>query len=73
MSNFGGDPVTQLNLKTVLKKLYAVLRARCFIFVMRSPFLRLLLRDHAQTAVLSMEDRRRKSLIFTGMAVGVSE
>ena len=28
VSNFGGDPVTQLNLKNVLKNVQAVLRAR---------------------------------------------
>ena len=27
VSNFGGDPVTQLNLKKAVKKMYAVLRA----------------------------------------------
>ena len=48
--NFGGDPVTQLNLKTVLKNVYPVLRARRTIAVTRPLVLRLLLRDHAQAA-----------------------
>ena len=50
VSNPGGDPVTQLNLKNVLKNVYAVLRARRTIAVTRPHVLRLLLRDHAQAA-----------------------
>ena len=50
VSNFGSDPVIQLNLKNVNKNVYAVLRARRTIAVMRSLDLRLLLRDHAQAA-----------------------
>ena len=47
-SNFGGDPVTQFNLKKRLKNVYAVLRARRTIAVTRPLVLRL--RDHAQAA-----------------------
>ena len=43
VSNFGGDPVKQLNLKNVLKNVYVVLRARRTV-------LRLLLCNHAQAA-----------------------
>ena len=43
VSNFGGDPVTQLNLKNVLW-------ARHTIAVTRPLVLRLLLRDHVQAA-----------------------
>ena len=50
VSNFGGDPVTQLNLKKRFKKVYAVLRIRRTIAVTRPLVLRLLLRDHAQAA-----------------------
>ena len=50
VSNVGGDPVTRLNLKNVLKKCYAVLRARRTIAVKRPLVLRLLLRDHVQAA-----------------------
>ena len=50
VSNFGGDPMTQLNLKYVFKICYAVLRARCTIAVTRPLVLRLLLRDHMQAA-----------------------
>ena len=50
VSNFGSDPVTQLNLKNLKKNVYAVLRARRTIAVTRSLDLRLLLRDHAQAA-----------------------
>ena len=49
VSNLGGDPVTQLHLKTV-KKMYAVLRARRTVAVTRPLVLRLLLCDHAQAA-----------------------
>ena len=52
VSNFGGDSVTQLNFKNVLKIVYAVLRARCTIAVTRPLVLRLLLRDHAQAAAV---------------------
>ena len=50
VSNFGGDPVNQLNFKNVLKLFYAVLRARCTIAVTRPLVLRLLLRNHSQAA-----------------------
>ena len=50
VSNFGGDPVTQLNLRNVLTFFYAVLRARRTIAVTRPLVLRLLLRDHSQAA-----------------------
>ena len=50
VSNFGGDPVTQLILFNVLKLFYAVLRARRTIAVTRPLVLRLFLRDHAQAA-----------------------
>ena len=46
VSNFGGDPVTQLN----LQKNYPVLRARRTIAVTLPLVLRRLLRDHAQAA-----------------------
>ena len=48
VSNFGGDPVTQLH----FKMFYAVLRSRRTIAVTRPLVLRLLLRDHAQAAVV---------------------
>ena len=47
VSNFGGDPVTQLNFKYVKKNCHAVLRARRTTAVTRPLVLRLLLRDHA--------------------------
>ena len=50
VSNFGGDAVTQLNLKKFYSIIYAVLRTWRSIAVTRSQFLRRLLRDHAQTA-----------------------
>ena len=50
VSNFGGDPVNQLHFLNVLKKCYAVLRARRTIAVTRPLVLRLMLRDHAQAA-----------------------
>ena len=51
VSNFGGDPVTQLNLKkTFYSIIYAVLRTWRSIAVTRSQFLRRLLGDHTQTA-----------------------
>ena len=52
VSNFGGDPVTQLNLKTFYSIIYAVLRTWRSIAATRSQFLRRLLRDHAQTAAV---------------------
>ena len=53
VSHFGGDTVTQLIFfKNVLKMFYAVLRARRTIAVKRPLILRLLLRDHAQTAAV---------------------
>ena len=52
VSNFGGDPVTQLNYKKTLTFFYAVLQLRRTIAVMRPLVLRLLLRDHAQTAAV---------------------
>ena len=52
VSNFGGDPVTQLNLKTFYSIIYAVLQTWRSIAVTRSQFLRRLLRDHAQTAAV---------------------
>ena len=52
VSNFGGDPVTQLNLKNIKKNCYAVLRARHTIAVTRPLVLRLLLCDHVQTAAV---------------------
>ena len=52
VSNFGGDPVTQLNIKKNYSIIYAVLRTRRSIAVTRSQFLRRLLRDHAQTAAV---------------------
>ena len=56
VSNFGGDPVTQLNFKKRLKKVYAVLRALRTIAVTRPLVLRLLLRDHAQAVGVWMTD-----------------
>ena len=53
MSTFGGDPVSQLNLKiTFYSIIYAALRTWRSIAVTRSQFLRRLLRDHAQTAAV---------------------
>ena len=52
VSNFGGDQVTQLNLKKRLKMCCAVLRARRSIAMMRPLVLRLLLCDPAQTAAV---------------------
>ena len=64
VSNFGGDPVNQLNFKysfIVLFTLFyghfysiifAVLRTWRSIAVTRSSFLRRFLRDHAQTAAV---------------------
>ena len=53
VSNFGGDPVTQLNLiKRVIVLFTLFLRTWRSIAVTRSQFLRRLLRDHAQTAAL---------------------
>ena len=52
VSNFGGDPVTQLNFKTFYSIIYAVLRTWRSIAVTRSQFLQRLLRDHAQTAAV---------------------
>ena len=52
VSNFGVDPVTQLNFKKTFNSIiYAVLRTYS-IAVTRSQFLRLLLRDHAHTAAV---------------------
>ena len=49
VSNFGGDPVTQLkNFFKVLNKLYAVLRTRRTIAVMRPLVLRLLLLEYGR-------------------------
>ena len=51
VSNFCGDPVTQLNLKNVIYYYllcFTVLRTWRSIAVTRSQFLRRLLRDHAQ-------------------------
>ena len=50
VSNFGGDPATQLNLKNVPQILYAVLLAQRTIAVTRPLVLRLLLCDHTQAA-----------------------
>ena len=56
VSNFGGDTVTQLNLKkTFYSIIYAVLQTWRSIAITRSQFLRWLLRDHAQTVHSSME------------------
>ena len=53
VSHFGGDPVTQLNLKQKFYSImYAVLRTWRSIAVTRSQFLRRLLRDHAQVAAI---------------------
>ena len=52
VSNFGGEPVTQLNLKTFYSIIYAVLRTWRSIAVTQQQFLRRLLRDHAQTAAV---------------------
>ena len=52
VSNFGCDPVTQLNLKNVYSIIYAVLRTWRSTAVTRPRFLRRLLRDHAQTAAV---------------------
>ena len=52
VSNFGGDPVTQLNLKTFYSIIYAVLRTWRSIAVTQSQFLRRLLGDDAQTAAV---------------------
>ena len=46
VSNFGGDPVTQLNYKKFDSIMYAVLRTWLSIAVTRSQFLRRLPRDH---------------------------
>ena len=48
VSNFGGDPVSQLN----LKKRFIVLFMLFYRAVTRSQFLRRLLRDHTQTAAV---------------------
>ena len=50
VSNFGGDSVTQLNFKTFIKIIYAVLRAWRTIAVTRPLVLQLLLRDHPLAA-----------------------
>ena len=51
VSNFGGDPVTQLKFKKPFYSIiYAVLRTWPSIAVTRSQFLRRLLRDLVQTA-----------------------
>ena len=52
VSNFGGDPVTKFNFKKRFI-VNAVLRTWRSIAVTWSPFLRRLLRDHAQTAAVS--------------------
>ena len=53
VSNFGGDPVIQLNYKKkIYSIIYAVLRTWRSIAVARSQFLRRLLRNHAQTAAV---------------------
>ena len=52
VSNFGGDPVTQLIFFKHVTNVYAVLWARRTIAVTRPLVLRLLLRDHAQTAAV---------------------
>ena len=52
VSNFCGDPVTQLNFNMFYSITYAVLRTWRSIAVMRSQFLRRLLRDHALTAAV---------------------
>ena len=52
VSNFGGYPVTQLNLKNVKTNLIRVLWAWRSIAVTRSQFLRRLLRDHVPTAAV---------------------
>ena len=52
VSNFGGDPVTQLHFLTFNSIIYAVLRTWRSIAVTRSQFLRRLPRDHAQTAAV---------------------
>ena len=62
VSNVGGDPVTQLNFKNVYKNCYAVLRAQRNIAVMRPLVLRLLLRDHAQTAAYGRPYQPKHSL-----------
>ena len=55
VSNFGRDPGDPIKFFKRLKNLITVLRAWRSIAVTRSQFLRLLLHDHAQTAVLSIE------------------
>ena len=52
VSNFGGDPVIQLNLKKNYSIIDVVLRTWCSIAVMRSQFLRRLLCDHVQNAAV---------------------
>ena len=56
VSHFGGDPANQLNLKHVVKLLYAVLLALRTIAVARSMVLRLLLRVHAKAAGVGKTD-----------------
>ena len=71
VSNFGGDPVTQLNFKNVLKFVYADLRARRTIAVTWPQVLRLLLHDHAQAAGVRKTVAGHTSLskaLVTGMA-----
>ena len=52
VSNYGGDPVTQFNLKNFHGIIYTVLRTWGSIAVTRPQFLRRLLRDHVQTAAV---------------------
>ena len=52
VSNFCGDPVTQLNSKKFCNIIYAVLRTWRSIAITRSQFLRRLLRNHAHTAAV---------------------
>ena len=52
VSNVGGDPMTQINVKTFYSIIYAVLRTWRSIALTRSQFLRQLLCDHAQTSAV---------------------
>ena len=71
VSNFGGDPVNQLNLKKFHSIIYAVLRTWRSIAVTRSQFLRRLLRDHVQTAAVwkTVEEIRGHTSLSTALVV----
>ena len=50
VSNVGDDPVTQLHFKNKNKNIYDVSRDRRSIYVTRTPFLWVFLRDYAHAA-----------------------